>query len=441
MTTAAIVLLMLLIRTFPAQTGEARELVVDPRGAITTISAALREAADGDRIVVRAGTYQEPTLNVTRSVTITGDAGAILDGGGQRPIMVVSAGNVIVRGLTFRNTGASQVEDRAALLVRESAGCTIERNTFRDTFFAIYLERVTKCSVLDNDLEGSARRQYLGGNGIHAWQSDRIRVSGNTVRGHRDAIYFEFVTNGDVRRNLSERNQRYGLHFMFSDDCVYEENTFQHNGSGVAVMYTRRVRMTANTFARNRGAAAYGLLLKDISDSQILGNRFVENTVALHLEGANRNTIAANTFQSNGWAVRLLANAQENQVTGNQFIGNSFDVGTNSRQNFSTFSGNYWDRYRGYDLDRDGFGDVPFAPVRLFALVVEQTPAALILLRSTMVDLLDFAERILPVLTPQTLVDGRPRMSAERRAQSAGTGAARATEAIPDSRFPIPDLR
>jgi nitrous oxidase accessory protein len=351
--------------------------------------------------------------------------------------MIISAPGVTVRGLTFRNTGVSQVEDRAALLVRETSGCTIERNRFQDAFFGIYLQRVNNCAITGNTLDGTTTRQTLGGNGIHVWQSDRVRIEGNRVRGHRDGIYFEFTTHGEVRRNVSEANQRYGLHFMFSDDCVYEGNTFQANESGVAVMYTRRVRMAGNTFAKNWGGAAYGLLLKDISDSEILDNRFLENTVGLYLEGANRNRVLGNRFESNGWGLRLLANAQENRISDNTFVGNSFDVGTNSRQNFSTFSGNYWDRYRGYDLDRDGFGDVPFAPVRLFALVVEQTPPALILLRSPIVDLLDFAEKVLPLLTPQTLIDDKPRMRPEARGQRPEKGTTNGN--VHDSRFTIHD--
>lgn len=392
-----------------------REWIVRPGDSLTSLTAVLRTARDGDRIVVRAGTYREPTLLVRQRVSITGEPGAILDGEGVRAIMLVEADSVVIRGLAFRHTGASQVEDRAALKVRDARGCVIDGNTFDDTFFGIYLQRVRDCTVRGNRLASTVERQTLGGNGIQLWQSDSIRVAGNHVRGHRDGIYFEFVTHGDVRDNVSERNQRYGLHFMFSDDCVYAGNTFRENESGVAVMYTRRVHMTGNTFADNRGSAAYGLLLKDISDSEVRGNQFLRNTVGLYLEGANRNVVDDNTFASNGWALRLLANAQDNQVTSNAFTSNAFDVGTNSRQNFSTFRGNYWDRYRGYDLDRDGFGDVPHAPVRLFALVVEQTPAAIILLRSTMVDLLDFAERVLPMLTPQTLVDEKPRISAERR--------------------------
>lgn len=423
-------LLLLLISTVSgAQTPRGREIVVDSHGPVATVSSALAQAVDGDRIIIRRGVYREPTLFVRRSVTISAEAGAILDGNGERAIMVVTAPGVVVRGLTFRNTGVSHLEDRAALLVQRTSDCLIEQNRFQEVFFGIYLQHVARCTIAGNDLEGSTRRQTLGGNGIHVWQADTVRVRENRIRGHRDGIYFEFVTHGDVTGNVSERNQRYGLHFMFSDDCTYEENTFQRNESGVAVMYTRRVVMRHNTFARNWGAAAYGLLLKDISDSRILANRFVENTVGLYLEGADRNEVSGNRFESNGWGLRLLANAQRNLVTDNVFTGNSFDVGTNSRQNFTTFSGNFWDRYRGYDLDRDGFGDVPHHPVRLFALVVEQTPPSLILLRSAIVDLLDLAERVMPMLTPQTLVDERPRMRATTSGQR--------TAGVQENRSPV----
>ncbi|NNF27336.1 MAG: nitrous oxide reductase family maturation protein NosD, partial [Gemmatimonadetes bacterium] len=81
---------------------------------------------------------------------------------------------------------------------------------------------------------------------------------------------------------------------------------------------------------------------------------------------------------------------------------------TNSRRSYSDFRGNFWDRYRGYDRNGDGVGDVPFHPVRLFSLVVAQNEPALVLQRSPLVALLDVAEQVLPVLTPASLVDPSP---------------------------------
>ena len=56
------------------------------------------------------------------------------------------------------------------------------------------------------------------------------------------------------------------------------------------------------------------------------------------------------------------------------------------------------------------FFDVPYRPVRLFSVLVEQSEPAIILLRSFFLDLLDLAERVLPAITPERLVDARPLM-------------------------------
>jgi nitrous oxidase accessory protein len=391
-------------------TPRADTIVVDPAGRVRTIAAALAAATPGAHVIVRQGLYREATLRITVPLTLDGDSGTILDGLGMRGLIEVAADDVTVRGFVLRNTGTSHVEDRAALRVEGSRNCRIEENRVENAFFAIYLSGVSECSVVRNEVRGDDQSQTLSGNGIHVWQSERVRLIDNRVSGHRDGIYFEFVKAGEVRGNVSERSDRYGLHFMFSDDCRYEDNDFRANGAGVAVMYTKRVHMLRNRFERNWGSSAYGLLLKDIGDSEIRENRFVNNSVGLHLEGSSKNIIDGNEFTENGWALRVLANAQNNLITRNVFSANSFDVGTNSRQNFSTFRENYWDRYHGFDLDRDGVGDVPHPPVRLFALVVEQSPPALLLQRSVIVDLLDLAERVLPVLTPATLIDERPLM-------------------------------
>jgi nitrous oxidase accessory protein len=175
-------------------------------------------------------------------------------------------------------------------------------------------------------------------------------------------------------------------------------------------MYSRQVVMDRNRFEDNWGAAAYGLLLKEIRDSRITGNTISGNSVGLYLEGSSRNEVRGNAFVSNGWAVRLLADAEQNTFTRNQFTGNSFDVETNSRSNYSVFR-EIQDQYE--ITSRPGrLWDIPFRPVRLFSMLVQRYEPALILLRSFFVDLLDAAERVLPVLTPETLVDERPLMRA-----------------------------
>ena len=390
-------------------------VVVAVHGAIHTIADGVAQATRGGVVRVRAGIYREPTVEIRQPLTLVGDSGAVLDGDELRELLIVNADSVTVRGFEFRNTGTSQVTDRAAVHVIESSACTIDHNRFINTLFGIYLQRASGCQILDNVLDGRVGSQSVTGNGIHLWSSRDNFIARNVIRGHRDGIYFEFVRNSIVRGNLSEGSHRYGLHFMFSDSCRYENNTFRANQSGVAVMYSHVVAITGNRFSDNRGPSTYGLLLKEITDSEVRHNVFADNSIALHLEGASRNIIADNDFARNGWALRVLADAIDNKITGNQFTDNLFDVGTNSRTTQSVIEGNSWDRYHGYDLNHDGIGDVPYAPVRLFALLVVQSPVALLLVRSAMVDILDVVERVMPVFTPTTLVDHAPLMHAPRR--------------------------
>jgi nitrous oxidase accessory protein len=175
-------------------------------------------------------------------------------------------------------------------------------------------------------------------------------------------------------------------------------------------MFTHRVEMTGNRFENNWGGAAYGLFLKEISDSRVERNVFSRNTVALVADGANRLQASKNEFVDNGWAVRLEGSTDETRFAANNFSGNTFDVSTNSTRESATFSGNYRQDYTGYDLNRDGTGDVPFHPVRLFSMVVAQNAPSIILLRSPFVGLLDTAERVIPALTPELLVDASPSM-------------------------------
>jgi nitrous oxidase accessory protein len=47
-------------------------------------------------------------------------------------------------------------------------------------------------------------------------------------------------------------------------------------------------------------------------------------------------------------------------------------------------------------------------------MLVERYPQALILLRSPFLEMLDLAERVIPILTPQVLADYRPLMRSPR---------------------------
>lgn len=387
---------------------EARTIVVGPGGQEKTLREAVRKASPGDTILVRKAVYKEGNIIVSKPLTLLGIDGPVLDGDHKHEILTISARGVVVRGFQFANAGYSSMNDYAAVKIIDASKVLVDSNVFTNTFFAIHIANTTHSTVRRNKIRGTKKSEHLSGNGIHLWKCDQMLIENNFISGHRDGIYFEFVTASTIKGNVSEQNVRYGLHFMFSHSDTYLGNTFRNNGAGVAVMYSRDVRMERNHFDKNWGASAYGILLKDISDSHIQQNKFVGNTVGIHMEGSSRIIINKNEFRSNGWAIKVQASCDDNQFNHNNFFANSFDVATNGTMTLNKFSGNYWDKYEGYDLNRDGRGDVPYHPVSMYAMIVEQNPTTLILMRSFMVSLLDRAEKAIPSLTPESLADASP---------------------------------
>jgi nitrous oxidase accessory protein len=386
----------------------ANKIVVGKDKAISTLRQGVKTAKDGDTVLLVKGVYREGNIIIDQSIYLIGMDSPVLDGDNKNEILTLTGKNIVIKGIHFANAGYSSMNDYAALKIIDATGIVIENNIFTNTFFAIHVANTTNSVIRNNTIKGNNKSEHLSGNGIHLWKCANMRVENNSIRGHRDGIYFEFVTHSIILKNLSEKNIRYGLHFMFSHNDTYLDNTFRNNGAGVAVMYTKNVRMENNVFEKNWGASAYGILLKDISNSYIKNNKFIQNTVAIHMEGSSRIEIEKNTFKANGWAIKVQASCDDNTFHHNNFYGNSFDVATNGTMMLNRFYNNYWDKYEGYDMNKNGIGDVPYHPVSMYSMIVEENPNSLMLLRSFMVSLLDKAEKAIPSLTPENLVDEKP---------------------------------
>lgn len=395
-----------------------QNLVVDPKGEIQSLKTAISNANAGDTIFVRSGHYKEGNVLITKSLVIIGEGSPIFDGEGKHEILTIRANDVTISGLKLINTGRGSINDIAAIKVSDSRRVRITGNILSKSFFGIHFSNTTDSWIINNQLQSFATGEHEIGNGIHLWKCHNISIDNNTIEGHRDGIYFEFVTNSFITNNRSEKNLRYGLHFMFSHNDEYRNNSFINNGAGVAVMYTKNVKMYDNIFEHNWGGASYGLLLKDISDSEVINNTFLRNTIGIHLEGVSRTVFDKNNFRENGYAIRLQASSDENVFSQNNFFSNTFDVATNGTMVLNTIDGNYWDKYQGYDLNKDGVGDIPFRPVNIFAMIVERIPSAVLLWRSFLVLLLDRAEKVIPVATPENLKDNAPSMKPYDRTQA-----------------------
>ena len=377
----------------------------------TSIEDAINVSKEGDSIFIYNGEYTVGNIVINKSVSLIGIGNPILISQDGDEIITVISNGVSIKNLIFKNVTTSYLKERSAIRIKKSRNFHLEGNTIIDCFFAIYLENAKNGSIINNTIRGNATTEAESGNGIHAWYSSNLIIENNFIGGHRDGIYFEFVDGSKITNNESEKNKRYGLHFMFSNDDEYYDNTFKNNGVGVAVMFSRRIKMKRNTFSYNWGRASYGLLLKEIYDADIENNIFEENTIGIFVEGSNRILYSSNTFKRNGWAIKFSGGCEDNEITNNNFLYNSLDLIVNTRLASNKFHHNYWSSYNGYDLDKNHIGDIPYYPVKLFSYILEQAPEGIILMRSLFVDLINFSEKVSPVFTPKEVKDEFPLMN------------------------------
>ncbi|WP_019039107.1 nitrous oxide reductase family maturation protein NosD [Psychroflexus tropicus] len=376
-----------------------------------SVQEAVNHAQPGDSIFIKKGVYKEHDIFIDKkSLHLYGEEGTIIDTDNKGYGFKIEATNFSLENLTVVNTKVSYTTDYAAIYLFKCYDFKLRKITLKNAFFGFLIEKSKNGLVEGNTISGSGSTEANSGNAIHLWDSKDMVVKNNQVFKMRDGIYIEFGNNNVFENNRSYDNRRYGLHFMFSNDNRYSHNTFTNNSAGVAVMFSKRIIMNNNIFEKNWGTASYGLLLKEINDGEITHNTFRNNTIGITADGSTRMTYYENDFIDNGYAVKFVGGSYRNKFHKNNFLYNNFDLSYSGGLNDNSFDNNYWSDYTGYDLDRDGYGDVPYRPVKLFSYLVNETPESIILLRSLFIDIINFSEKVTPVFTPENLIDQQPLM-------------------------------
>ncbi|MFN8165933.1 MAG: right-handed parallel beta-helix repeat-containing protein [Bacteroidia bacterium] len=210
---------LLLIFCFKAQ---ARQLTVGAHGDFQKITAAISNSKNGDTILVNPGIYKEGNIIITKKLHLIGKGYPIIDGESKGEIISIKADSVTFEGFTIQHSGYASLQDPAGIKIYDSREILqIVNNIVNDTFFGIYAQYAIGYIIKNNRLTSHGKLEQEIGNGIHCWKSDSMQITGNTISGHRDGIYFEFVTNSLIWLNNSCKNIRYGLHFMFSHNDSY----------------------------------------------------------------------------------------------------------------------------------------------------------------------------------------------------------------------------
>ncbi|MCC6681465.1 MAG: nitrous oxide reductase family maturation protein NosD [Phycisphaeraceae bacterium] len=376
------------------------------------------ESQAGQTVRVTAGRHDGP-LVIRRSMTLAGEPGAIIDAHEKGDAIRIEAPDVTVRGMRITGTGDSLDRENAGIVVL-APRAIIEDNTFDDVLFGIYLKKAADSVIRRNRIGGKDLDLPRRGDGIRLWYSPGCLIEDNNVHDGRDVVIW-FSSNVTVRGNLVSRG-RYGLHFMYCDDNTLENNSLQDNSVGAFLMYSRRLTLRGNRFARNRGPSGYGIGLKDMDGVTATGNVFDGNRIGIYFDNSPSSVDVQQHFSRNVLAFNDIALAFQPSTKRNHFSENTFlenieqvavlGSGRFDGNSFTTDGrGNYWSDYNGYDRGGDGVGDVPYQAQSLFENLMDREPKLRLFLFSPAQQAIEMAARTVPTIRPiPKLTDSAPLM-------------------------------
>lgn len=375
----------------------------------------LAQAGEGAAFCLAQGEHQGP-LVLRPGTTLWGPPGAVIRSSGVGSTVLLASRTRLL-GVTVDGSGGRFDVLDGAVKLDKGEDVEISGVTVKNATFGILLEQVKRAVVRGNHIRGNgAKALGMRGDGIRLWETDDSVVEENLVQDSRDLVVW--YSRDNVLRDNDVRDSRYGTHFMYSHRNTVERCRYAGNEVGIFVMYSRDVKVLNNTIADSSGASGMGLGMKESGNLTVKGNQLFHNTLGIFVDNSpitagETNLFVGNEVRLGDVGVAFLSTTHDNVFKDNAFLDNHLPVRVESGGDALalTWEGNVFDDYAGYDLDGDGFGDIPYELSDL-SNVLESRNADLAFLRGTpAMSLVSLAGHAVPLLAPRPVLrDGRPRM-------------------------------
>lgn len=310
----------------------------------TTIDA----APPNSTLTIPSGEYAGPIV-INKTLQLKAEGAVVIINESDQPALMITADHVSIKGMQIKTrTVGIKATDAHYLHIADN----------RIAFLA-----------KDNTSSLSGER----GNGIDLFHSHVSTIINNNIANLQDGIYLETSHAAQVKNNVVSHS-RYGVHCMYVNDLNLLNNQMSDNITGAMIMVAEKAVIKDNRFAKqSENVTAQGLLLFDTHNSTVSGNILADNRVGLHIEDATDNLLTNNQISGNFIGVQFFVSSN-NTLSNNQFVANVILAQATDSQNNNLHS-NYWDSFKGIDIDGDGKSNISFKINPFFQKLTDKVPA------------------------------------------------------------------
>ena len=378
---------------------------------------AIDKAPSGSILTLPAGVYKG-SIVINKPITIIGkDKGVIIDGEGSGTVITTKGSFITLKNLTIRGSGDRHEGLDAAIKLANGKQCEVSHCKIEDCLFGIDMQMVSNSIISNNHITSKDLELGLRGDGLRLWYCNDNIIRKNTLIKSRDMVIW-YSHGNEIVGNHSEYC-RYSLHFMYAGKNLVKDNHYTFNTVGIFFMYSRDAVVTGNVIKSALGATGMGIGFKDASNFTLKDNTIIYNAQGLYIDRSpfepdTHNWIIGNRILYNSEAIHFHSLSENNVIKDNIIMGNIEDVVNDSRgakTNENEIVGNYWDKYEGFDRDRNNVGDTPHKVYQYADQLWVYNPDVKFFYASPVISLLNFLAKLAPFTKPMFLMeDAEPKV-------------------------------
>ena len=365
------------------------------------------EIEKGGVLIIPPGTYSGPVV-ISEAITLDGQGKVTIDSGGKGTVILLDTDGAVLKNLHLTNSGDHHNDLDSGVQVRGNFN-VIKNNTIDNCLFGIDLQQSENNIVKSNTISSNGDELGMRGDAIRLWYSFENKITHNIINDTRDMVVW-YSKNNVIKNNITHGG-RYGLHFMYSQFNDVQNNEYYDTSVGIFLMYSDGVIIKNNIISHATGAAGVGVGFKETSDIIVENNKILFSSVGLSIDVSpyqpdTKNHFTNNLIAFNGIGIRFLANWKDNIFKNNHFKANitQIIVSGGKTANRNEWTGNYWDNYEGFDLNKDNIGDTPHDIYAYADRIWQDVPGAQFYKGSAMLELIDFLERLAPFSEPDLIL-------------------------------------
>ena len=376
---------------------------------------AIDNALPNSTLKLSAGTYHGNII-INKPLTLIGKTdGIIIQGDKAATVVKINSSNVTLKNLTITGSGNRMDRLDAGISINSAKHCLIQNCKILDSLYGIDMNIVSDSQILSNYITSKELEISLRGNALKMYYAHNNLIQNNLIENSRD------VTLNYSNHNLFQENRflnnRFASHVNLSDNNTFIKNIYKYNSVSVMLMGAKDTNITQNLIQSSKGAAGIAVMVGGVLNLRFEKNTLRYNAKAIYIDGQEKakgmkRYIINNEISHNGEALHFHASIKDNTITHNRIFGNIDDIVKDVEGNFGTSNlveYNYWDRYTGFDSDKDGIGDNPHQVYQYADQLWHYNNKVKFFYASPIMTLMNFLANIAPFVEPNLIMeDSKP---------------------------------